>query len=391
MKKTAALMLLICLLVSSCAFANAETGLEVHDWVYVSSYSTTVFVSIKNGTGEPVSVDGRCIAEDTGGILLGTASTSVRVIGPGEETVAMFRFEGLTEPCVYDYDLSTGPASAAPVLSDLQAETHLNPEGVTVIVTNAGEVPAENPVLYCLFFDENDVLTSYAYSYLTDYDEELKPGAVMAEQLNAADAFDHCRVYLYAYAGEAPAAPVEPRMKQSDLSFTEYAEETPFDTTYYVIIKNSGEIPVGIRTNAIAYDADGNVLGAANDLIDVLAPGEEAPAVLGFDFVTNCDHISCRVFFDETPGSVSAAADMEKKITYADEDIQLTVTNTGAAPIRHASATVLFADAEGRVVASRMLTFTDDEGEFKPGASVTKKITPDVNFEAILVYCTSVY
>ena len=389
MKKTLAVLLLICMLLSSCAFADSEgeTPYEGHDWTYISSYSTTLFVTVKNSSDEPVSVNGRCTASDEEGNVLSTATMNIRVIGPGEESVGVFRFEGITEKAQLNYELSYGPVTGVmPVLSELSVEPYPNEEGVTVLVTNRARVSAVSPVLYCLFFDENDELLSYAYSYLTDFDEELKPGVTMAEQMNSAGAFDHYRLYLSAYAREGAYLPKSYRVKEEDFLFTEYAEITPLDTTYYVAVQSNAVIPVGIRANAIAYDAEENVLGAANALIDVLAPGEEAQVAFTFYYVIGCDHIAYRLFFNETPSVLSAISDMSTEISFEEEDIFLTVTNTSDKPIRSAYATVLFADAERAVVASQMFSCADNEGELKPGASLTKKITSEADFEAIEVY-----
>ena len=388
MKKTVSILLLVCLLVCSCAFADAEpdAACEEHSWVYVSSYSTTCFVTVKNNSAAPVSVSGRCTALDSEGTVLGTATMNIRVIGPSEESIGVFRFEGITDAEKLEYELAYETPTVSSILSSLLVDSHGNTEGVTVLVTNTASVPASGPLIYCLFFDENDALVSYAYSYLTDYDEELKPGVTLAEQLNSAAAFDHFRLYMSAYAGIGQIAPVTPRVSEADFSFKEYAEATPFDTTYYVAVKSSASVPVGIRANAIAYDADNNVLGAANALIDVLAPGEETVTVFTFYFVTGCDHIRYRLFFDERPRVRSAISDMETRISYSGEDINVTVTNTGEKPIRYANLTALFTDETGAVVSMQMFSCADDEGELKPGVSVTRKITPDVNFESLELY-----
>ena len=388
MKRCVCVLILLCLLLGSFSSAaeESEPVCGSHEYLFVSSGFVTCFVTVENSTDVALSVSGHCTASDTEGNPLPARSMSIPVLGPGEESVGVFRFDGAVEPSSVSCELSCTVVDTEPVLSSLRLDPYPNEEGVTVLVTNTGAVPAVNPVVYSLFFDEEDMLLSYAYSYLTDYDDRLKPGASMAEQMNAAGPFDHCRLYLSAQPFEGSYTPAPAAVSMADLRFKEYVQKTPLSTTHYVAVTSRADIPVGMHANAVAYDAEGNVRGAANALIDVLAPGEETVAVFTFYYVTDCAYIDFTVFFDESPAVRSAVGDLDTKLTYAGEDIQVTVTNTGEKPVRYAYLTVLFADETGAAVYVETLYCADEEGELKPGAAVTRTVSPGVNYEAIELY-----
>ena len=84
-----------------------------------------------------------------------------------------------------------------PVVNDLSVEQTFNDENVTVSVTNNSENPALFVSVYAIFFDSNNNVVNYNSTYITDSDNEIKPGKTISGQLDCYGKYDYAEVYYH--------------------------------------------------------------------------------------------------------------------------------------------------------------------------------------------------
>ena len=72
----------------------------------------------------------------------------------------------------------------------------MNENNVVVTVTNNGSEAANFVQVYVLFLDADNNVIDCDWTYVTDDDSEIKPGATISEQLNTRKPFDHIEAYF---------------------------------------------------------------------------------------------------------------------------------------------------------------------------------------------------
>ena len=167
-----------------------------------------------------------------------------------------------------------------------------------------------------------------------------------------------------------------------------YIYENSYATSYYYIIKNTGNRTVALDGNAIAYDALGNRLGADSDSIDVLGPGETSIMTFYFSNVRGVDSVNCTLSDTARLYYQPVIANLSVNPSRNNRNLTLSITNNGSINADFVEAQALFFNESGKVVDSESKFFIDSDNEIKPGATITGQITSNKNFSRVEYYLT---
>ncbi len=116
-----------------------------------------------------------------------------------------------------------------------------------------------------------------------------------------------------------------------------------YSCTHIVIVKNNSKKALSVTTSSLAYDADGDLLGAGNSTrAGVIAPG-------CISFITEDLSLNARpksfkttVKAEESSVSKSVVQDIDCKMTEAVKGVVLEITNTGKSDISYLNGYVAF-------------------------------------------------
>ena len=177
---------------------NAE-DFEVKEYVYNNgSEYVYYYLVITNNSDKIANVSGNATAFGGNGNVIGAADCRIDVIGPGETSITAFYFSNTgTDFDHCDYQLTYKAENYyKPVINDLSAQASVNESNVVLTVTNGGSEAASFVQAYVLFLDAENHVTDTDYTYVTDDDSEIKPGATISVQLDTYRPFDHVEVYF---------------------------------------------------------------------------------------------------------------------------------------------------------------------------------------------------
>ena len=171
---------------------------SVEEYSYTSMFGDVVyFLAITNNSSETVSISANGTARDSEGKTVGAADMSINVLGPGEQSIGYFYFDGIGSYDKVEYELYCNTdVSYDPVISNLEVQQTATDDGVSVTVTNNGEYAAEFVEIYALFFDKNGNVVGHDSAYATDDDSEIKTGASITKELDPYTDFDSVKVFL---------------------------------------------------------------------------------------------------------------------------------------------------------------------------------------------------
>lgn len=368
----------------------SDSEFEKTGYLYENSFGDTLyFYVVKNNSKATVAVNGNATAFDADGNAIGAAQGSIDVLGAGETSLMRFYFDSVTGidrvDCALSYD--TG-VRYAPVISNIRMEQTINDKNLVVVATNDGSYSAQFVEAYALFFDADNKVVDYDDTYITDGDSEIKPGATLSAQLDTYKGFDHVECYLTGRSdGSASATAGE--ISDSDFSVKEYLYINSIgDSMYFLAITNNSAKTVGIDGNMTAYDSAGNVIGADSGSIDVIGPQEESIMSFYFDSVTGIDHVTYNMSYDTSPYYASGLKDLDIVQNINAKNVVVTVTNNGSEASRFLEAYALFIDSSGNVVDYDSTYITDGDSELKPGATLSKQLDSNKNFDTVEIYLT---
>ena len=228
----------------------------------------------------------------------------------------------------------------------------------------------------------------YDSTYVTDGDSENKPQASVSAQLDTYDDFDHVECYLTGRS-DGSTATVQDSVTDDDFVTDSYVLENDFgDSNSFLVVTSRAKVPVGIDINATAYDAGGNVIGAADGSIDAIGPGEQSIASFYFGSVAGIARIAYAMQYDDTPSFESVLGDLQLQQSINDRNVVVTVSNTGAEPAEFVEAYALFFDSAGNVCDYDSTYVTDGDSEIKPGATLSAQLDTYEDFATVACYLT---
>ena len=122
--------------------------------------------------------------------------------------------------------------------------------------------------------------------------------------------------------------------------------------------------------------------------IDVIGPGQQSIGYFYFDNVAGVDHVEYRLSYNTDLSYKDVLCNLAVEETINNENIIVSVKNTGDYSARFVEAYALFFDAKGRIISYNSTYFTDDDSEIKPDATITKQLNSYTAFDSVQLYFT---
>lgn len=357
-------------------------------YFYESTFSTQCYVVVKNNSQATVEIGCNATALDASGSVLGAGRGSIDVLGPDEESIMPVYFSDVSNVEQIEYQLNFSPARYyQPVVGNLVLQQTINNNNLTVSVTNNGSINAQFVEAYALFFDADDNLVYTDYTYVTDNDSEIKPGASISAQLDCRESFDHVLCFL---AGRSDGSASEVADSSLDDQFEKavHIYETRYASYVYLIYTNNSDKTMEIKANITAYDTGNNVIGASDASIDVLGPGETSIAQAFFNGVSDIDHIDYTSSYTEARYYKPVIADLSITQNINNNNVVVTVENNGSMPAQFVEVHALFFDSNGVPVNHDYAYAVDNDSEIKPGASISVQLDCRSAFDTVECYLT---
>ncbi len=365
----------------------SDDDFSVQEYKYESKFGDTLwFLVVTNNSLANVTITSSAIARDSSGNAIGADDLTIDILGPGETTAEYFYFDDVSGVASVEYQLvyNTKPRWQ-PVISNLAVQQTLNNDNVTVTVTNNGSISAQFVQAYALFMDSANNVIRYDSKYIGDNDNEIKPGATIAGQLNCNDNYDHVLVSLTGRSDGTNRGSVL-QINPDEFDIEEHLYESRYNTMYFITIKNNSENTVSVSGNATAKDTNGNSLGASNfDTIDVLAPGEESIGYFYFD-ITGINSIDYQLNYSDQTRYKPVISNLNAEVSINNNNVIVMAKNNGSYPAQFVQAYVLFFDANGKIVGQDHSYIIDDDNEIKVGATQTKQFNCREAFDHVGVF-----
>lgn len=172
-------------------------NLEIKEYSYESYGDVLYYLIVKNNSEYSIGIDANGNAYDADGNVISADDMEIDVIGPGQQSIGYFYFDGGEGMDHVDYQLDVNTdLYYSDVLANLSIEQTVNEKNVIVAVTNNGDTTAEFVEAYALFFDADGNVVRYTSEYVTDDDYEINPGKTELKQIDAYQEFDHVEIYL---------------------------------------------------------------------------------------------------------------------------------------------------------------------------------------------------
>jgi hypothetical protein len=259
-----------------------------------------------------------------------------------------------------------------------------------ISVTNKGDYPAQYVLAYCLFLDKENNVVKTDWTYVTDGDSEIKPNATISAQLdNYSGSYDHAEVYFEGRGtGESTwSATDKASVADSDFTIKEYLYDNSYgSTSYYLAITNNSSEIVAIDGNGTAKDSEGNVLGADDISINVLAPGETTIDYFYFSNVSGVASVDYSLSYSTVEYYSPIIGDLSLDESINNSNVILSVTNNGDVAVEFVQAYAIFLDASDNVVYVEWNYITDDDNEIKPKATLSSQLDCRKSFDHVEIY-----
>lgn len=354
--------------------------------------SAMFFYVVKNNTGKDVSVQINGHAYDASGELTEDAMASIDVLGADETSICYLYFTYGEEIDKVEYEVkSSEDIYGTPVLNDILYEGNVvDNNSIVLRVTNEGEAAAVYLQAYGLFFDEDDNLIAYANTYFTDADSELKPGAEIFGELVAYQEFDHALVYFSGAAGTNwfvdETFDSEAAVNGVEVTGA-YLYESDYSTEYFLELTNNSGMDLYPCGNIVAYDRDGNMIGATNSYITMLGDGETGLMQFYFGKKTaEVNDIQYSLSYTNPYGTESIQKDIEVSAEEAGDKISVTLVNNGELTATYPEVSILFLDADGNVCGYETCSPANENYELPGGEEATAEVYVPEEYDSYKVY-----
>ena len=181
----------------------------------------------------------------------------------------------------------------------------------------------------------------------------------------------------------------EPEFSDEDFEKREYIYEDSLGSTlYFVIIKNNSDAVAEINGNALAKDADGNTIGAADSSIDVLGPGEESGCYFYFNDVSDVNSVECTYSYSESDYYYPVISDLSVEQVLNDSNVTVSVTNNGTSSAQFVEVFALFLDADNNMIGYNSRYATDGDSEIKPGSTQNVQLDAYNGYDHVEIFLT---
>ncbi|MCR5816531.1 MAG: hypothetical protein K6F91_06595 [Ruminococcus sp.] len=351
------------------------------------------YLIVTNNSDDAISFKADGTAVNKNGENTDAATMTIDVIGSHETSIGNFFFGDAkdVEKVKYDYSCETETTYKS-VINNLSVEQNNNDKNVTLVVTNKADIPAQFVQAYAIFFDKNNKIINSQSKFITDGDSEIKPGASVSAQLDCYEKYDHVEIY---YSGRSSGISLSKDKTTSssdkDFAIKEYKYENNFGTYYYLVYTNNSKETVSISANATAKDKQGNVVGCADMIISVLAPGETSIGSLSFYDVKGVEKVEYQTSYKEQTSIYPVIKELSVEYTKNKDNIAVTIENKGKNPAEMVQAYAVLFDKNNKVLAVESKFITDSDFEIKPGKKESNKIKTYKEYDHVEIYLTGKY
>ena len=159
----------------------------------------------------------------------------------------------------------------------------------------------------------------------------------------------------------------------AQLEKEEYIYESDSDMAFhFIVLKNNSDQTLTIATNSIAYNESGDKIGAGSGHLEALGPQMEQLVIESLDNVSDVDHFDTTISASKAKYCEDPTLNTEVEATILEDKVILTCTYNGEQPAQYMEGRVIFLK-DGECVGYDTHYFHDEEGEVKPGASLTQQ------------------
>lgn len=163
------------------------------------------------------------------------------------------------------------------------------------------------------------------------------------------------------------------------------ADSIGWYTRHFIVIQNNSNETVDVSTSSLAYDKEGNLLGAADGSFDALGAGCTSVLYEAFEVEGEVDHYETEFNFSKSKYYKSVIQDLEYEQNDLENGAVFKVTNKGEDAAEFVEGYAMFFLGD-ELVGYESTYFTDDDHEIKPGKTISKQMTSYNDFDSIKFY-----
>lgn len=190
--------------------------------------------------------------------------------------------------------------------------------------------------------------------------------------------------------GSNASSTAQPAINDKDFTTKEYILDDEGGNSYcFLIVTNHGEASAMVKGNAVAKDAQGGVIGAADMTISMVGPGETQIGFFYFRNVTGIDHVECTLSYGNSMISKSPILDsLSVEQSQNKQNVIVSVTNYGEVAAEFVQGYALFFDKNNRLIHYDRTYFGDNDSEIKQGKTITKQLDCRLDYDHVELYFT---
>lgn len=185
---------------------------------------------------------------------------------------------------------------------------------------------------------------------------------------------------------------VAPVITADDLDIIEYlyGDSHGWGTEYFLIITNKSTSTIALDGNGVAYDINGNMIGAGSASIDVLGPNETSICYFYFNDVNviNVDKVEYNLSYATDINYKPIINNLIVNQTINNNNVIIDVFNNGDYSANFVEAYALFFDSNNNIIDYTSSYCTDDDYEIKPDCHQFAQLDfyNDTPFDHVEVY-----
>lgn len=163
---------------------SITNDLKIIDYICETSYYSTHILEITNNSPYTLMLDLNETAKDKSGNIIGASSANEHAIPSGATIFMENLFSNVKGISSFDTSIQAREEKYfTPVIQNIKVESVNLNNKVVVSATNNGDISAKF-VEATILFMRNGKPINYKTTFLTDGDNEIKPGATVSEQVS---------------------------------------------------------------------------------------------------------------------------------------------------------------------------------------------------------------
>ena len=300
-------------------------------------------IFVTNNSNQLVQIRAEITSYDAQGNATDSSYDSINGLAPGQTSYLSVWFGDQTLAQSFDYTLNVTEEEHYGSIEAVTVEYSQTPDGIVVAATNNGDTDAAF-VKACVIFMKDGVPVYMDETYIVNDDSMLPAGETLAAEFycDIEGGFDEVRIVLDGRVIDPNATPEQP-ISTELLDIETYACPMYDEYCYYTMyITNNSDQLVKIGANMIAYDAQGNMIGASSDTVYALAPGQTTFVIADFNHWAQVQNIAYTLHVTEEDDYYRSIEAIEFSYSQTADGVLITATNTADEDIVNVQARVVF-------------------------------------------------